>query len=97
MPHRTTLRSLSALDFAASLPHFSEQLHSREAPASTLFTPNLLVDIRHCTGLFVSLSTFLFIKSTGPLTYNIVGHLKTISILTTGYLFFQEDMNTKKV
>lgn len=50
-----------------------------------------------CTGLFVSLSTFLFIKSTGPLTYNIVGHLKTISILTTGYLFFQEDMNTKKV
>ena len=50
-----------------------------------------------CAGLFVSLSTFLFIKSTGPLTYNIVGHLKTISILTTGYLFFHEDMNTKKV
>jgi solute carrier family 35 protein E3 len=48
-------------------------------------------------GLFVSLSTFLFIKSTGPLTYNIVGHLKTISILTTGYFFFHEDMNQQKV
>ena len=33
-------------------------------------------------GLLVSLSTFLVIASTSSLTYNVVGHLKTVIILT---------------
>lgn len=35
-----------------------------------------------CCGLLVSLSTFLMINATSALTYNIVGHLKTVTILT---------------
>jgi len=49
-----------------------------------------------CLGLTVSLSTFLLIGATSPLTYNIVGHLKTVSILTMGVLFFGDSMSTKK-
>lgn len=36
----------------------------------------------------VSLSTFLVIGATSSLTYNIVGHLKTVIILTGGVVFF---------
>lgn len=49
-----------------------------------------------CLGLLVSLSTFLVIKATGPLTYNIVGHLKTVGILTIGVAAFKESMSAKK-
>ncbi|GMH42075.1 hypothetical protein BSKO_09994 [Bryopsis sp. KO-2023] len=47
-------------------------------------------------GLLVSLSTFLVIGATSSLTYNIVGHLKTVIILTGGCMFFGDEMPTKK-
>jgi len=50
-----------------------------------------------CLGLLVSLSTFLMIGATSPLTYNIVGHLKTVSILTMGVLFFGDSVSSKKM
>lgn len=48
-------------------------------------------------GLLVSLSTFLVIGATSSLTYNIVGHLKTIIILTGGCLYFGDEMPVKKL
>lgn len=39
-------------------------------------------------GILVSLSTFLVIGTTSSLTYNIVGHLKTVIILTGGVFMF---------
>ena len=47
-------------------------------------------------GLLVSLSTFLFIGATSSLTYNVVGHFKTIIILTGGCLIFGDAMPVKK-
>ncbi|GFR52735.1 hypothetical protein Agub_g15287, partial [Astrephomene gubernaculifera] len=47
-------------------------------------------------GLLVSLSTFLVIGATSSLTYNVVGHLKTVIILTGGCLFFGDTMPLKK-
>ncbi|GIL90469.1 hypothetical protein Vretifemale_18118 [Volvox reticuliferus] len=47
-------------------------------------------------GLLVSLSTFLVIGATSSLTYNVVGHLKTVIILTGGCLFFGDSMPAKK-
>lgn len=41
-------------------------------------------------GLLVSLSTFLVIGHTSALTYNVVGHLKTVGIVTGGVLFYSE-------
>ena len=41
-------------------------------------------------GLAVSLTTFLVIGSTSSLTYNLCGHLKTVTILAGGCLFFGE-------
>ncbi|PNH06400.1 Solute carrier family 35 member E3 [Tetrabaena socialis] len=48
-------------------------------------------------GLLVSLSTFLVIGATSSLTYNVVGHLKTIIILSGGCVFFGDTMPTKKL
>lgn len=52
--------------------------------------------ISSALGLVVTLSTFLFIGATSSLTYNVVGHLKTILIVSAGMLFFGEDMGLKK-
>jgi solute carrier family 35 protein E3 len=49
-----------------------------------------------CLGLLVSLSTFLMIGATSALTYNIVGHLKTVSILILGVLLYGDPMTVEK-
>lgn len=48
-------------------------------------------------GVLVSLSTFLVIGATSSLTYNIVGHFKTIVILAGGCLLFGEAMPLKRL
>lgn len=48
-------------------------------------------------GLLVSLSTFLVIGATSSLTYNVVGHVKTVIILSGGCLFFGDAMPPKKL
>ena len=48
-------------------------------------------------GLLVSLSTFLVIGATSSLTYNVVGHLKTIIILSGGFFFFGDRMPPNKL
>uniref|UniRef100_A0A7R9VK55 Sugar phosphate transporter domain-containing protein n=1 Tax=Chlamydomonas euryale TaxID=1486919 RepID=A0A7R9VK55_9CHLO len=53
--------------------------------------------ISACLGLLVSLSTFLVIGATSSLTYNVVGHLKTVIILTGGCVFFGDSMPLKKL
>lgn len=41
-------------------------------------------------GLLVTLSTFLVIGHTNALTYNVVGHLKTVGIVFGGVVFYGE-------
>ncbi|KAL4522613.1 hypothetical protein Ndes2526B_g01039 [Nannochloris sp. 'desiccata'] len=48
-------------------------------------------------GLLVNLSTFLVIGATSSLTYNVVGHIKTVIILTGGVIFFGDSMPLKKL
>ena len=48
-------------------------------------------------GLLVSLSTFLVIGATSSLTYNVVGHIKTVIILMGGCMFFGDQMPLKKL
>lgn len=48
-------------------------------------------------GLLVNLSTFLVIGATSSLTYNVVGHIKTVIILTGGVFFFGDSMPPKKM
>jgi solute carrier family 35 protein E3 len=45
----------------------------------------------------VNLSTFLVIGATSSLTYNVVGHVKTVIILTGGVIFFGDSMPLKKL
>ena len=46
--------------------------------------------------MLVNLSTFLVIGATSSLTYNVVGHIKTVIILTGGVVFFGDSMSGKK-
>ncbi|UJR27816.1 hypothetical protein I4U23_009085 [Adineta vaga] len=44
----------------------------------------------------VNLSVYWVIKNTSALTYNMIGHLKTVSILLGGFILFQESLNFKQ-
>ena len=48
-------------------------------------------------GLVVSLSTFLVIGATSSLTFNVVGHFKTVTILTGGVLMFGDSVTFSKM
>jgi solute carrier family 35 protein E3 len=57
----------------------------------------LAIVISAILGVLVSLSTFLVIGSTSSLSYNIIGHLKTVIILSGGVLFFEDVMGWKRL
>jgi solute carrier family 35 protein E3 len=42
-------------------------------------------------------SLFALLGALSPLTYNILGHIKTISILLIAFTFFHEDPTGKKI
>ncbi|CAF0823205.1 unnamed protein product [Adineta ricciae] len=44
----------------------------------------------------VNLSVYWVIKNTSALTYNMIGHMKTVSILVGGFILFQESLNFKQ-
>jgi solute carrier family 35 protein E3 len=56
----------------------------------------LWIVVSSALGLVVTLSTFLFIGATSSLTYNVVGHLKTVLIVAAGVAFFGEGVGFKK-
>lgn len=66
---------------------------------TTRYTPMAVAAIitSALLGLLVSLSTFLVIGCTSSLTYNVVGHIKTVLILTGGCMFFGDEMPPKKL
>jgi solute carrier family 35 protein E3 len=47
-------------------------------------------------GLAVTLSAFQAIGLSSPLTYNVVGHSKTVVIITGGWLLFEDIMTARK-
>jgi solute carrier family 35 protein E3 len=55
------------------------------------------ISISALLGFLVSLSTFLVIGATSPLTYSVVGHVKTVVILAGGFFIFQEAMPWQKL
>ena len=44
-------------------------------------------------GVLVSLTTFLTIGATSSLSYNVIGHLKTVFNLLSGYLIFGDQFS----
>ncbi|GAX83445.1 hypothetical protein CEUSTIGMA_g10870.t1 [Chlamydomonas eustigma] len=56
----------------------------------------LAIAISAILGVLVSLSTFLVIGSTSSLSYNIIGHFKTVIILSGGVLFFDDITSWKR-
>lgn len=63
------------------------------------YTPGGLatIAVSAALGLLVNLSTFLVIGATSSLTYNVVGHVKTVLILSGGVAFFGDVMPAKKM
>lgn len=48
-------------------------------------------------GLLVTLSTFLVIGATSSLTYNVVGHFKTVTVVVGGWVIFGDAMGVMKL
>lgn len=86
----------------AILVPLCEPMGWRDRGPSTLlgyvYTPGSVVAIAVSSvlGLLVNLSTFLVIGATSSLTYNVVGHIKTVLILSGGVAFFGDSMPPKK-
>lgn len=57
----------------------------------------ITIGVSACLGLLVSLSTFLLIGATSALTYNIVGHTKTLMILVMGVIVFGDSVSSQKM
>lgn len=64
-----------------------------------LFTTRacVLILISSVLGLLVNLSAMLVIQHTSTLTYNVVGHIKTVVVLAGGVLIFGDGMTLKKL
>ncbi|GLI60906.1 hypothetical protein VaNZ11_003139 [Volvox africanus] len=62
------------------------------------YTPSAIfaITVSGILGVLVSLTTFLVIGATSSLTYNVVGHSKTVLILAGGCLIFGEAMPWKR-
>jgi hypothetical protein len=69
--------------------------------ASGVFQPTpaaiIMISASAALGLLVSLSTFLVIGHTSALTYNVVGHIKTVGIIAGGVVFYQEVRATSPI
>lgn len=48
-------------------------------------------------GLMVTTTTFIWIGLTSSLTYNVVGHIKTVAIVAGGFMLFGDDYTTQKL
>lgn len=55
------------------------------------------ITVSAALGMLVNLSTFLVIGATSSLTYNVVGHIKTVIILAGGVIFFGDTISDKKL
>lgn len=81
--------------FAAIFACFSDNLGA--LPDVDLTSTLVLEIIGSCIFAFgVNLTCYLIIGKTSPLTYSVVGHLKTIGILVGGFVLFKEVATTKQ-
>lgn len=93
---------MSVLLLAVLIPIMEPVGWSDPRPGTILgyvFTPASVawILVSSALGLVVTLSTFLFIGATSSVTYNVVGHLKTILIVSAGVIFFRKKLASKRV
>lgn len=86
------LTALPLLEPAAVMSFFRPWAPDAAAAPSFQATPAaiLVVLLSAALGLLVTLSTFLVIGATSALTYNVVGHIKTVGVIAGGVLFYGE-------
>ncbi|DBB13421.1 hypothetical protein WJX82_009270 [Trebouxia sp. C0006] len=77
---------------------FENQANPHTLMGYTYSVPSILaIAISSALGLLVNLSTFMVIGATSSLTYNIVGHMKTMTILAGSCLIFGDTMSISKL
>ncbi|KAK2957971.1 putative UDP-rhamnose/UDP-galactose transporter 6 [Blattamonas nauphoetae] len=85
----------------AVIAYFTEN-YNLSSPTSIWnqhYTPILITKII-CTAIGsvgINITLFVGINRTSPLTYNVVSHLKTISIIVLGTILFQEQLTSKRL
>jgi len=89
---------LSAVVVLCLVPVF-DQIYGSEGLLEYSYSIPALFDISLTAVLAfcVNISIYLVIGNTSPISYNVLGHFKLCVILLSGWLFFNEDMNPKKL
>ena len=67
--------------------------------AEFVYTPGCVYRIllSCCFALGVNISNYLVLGKLGPLTYQVVGHLKTVLILLLGFLMFNKTLDMRNI
>jgi solute carrier family 35 protein E3 len=55
------------------------------------------ISVSCCLALGVNVSNYLVLGKTSPLTYQVLGHMKTVLILVLGFLFFNRSLDMRNV
>jgi solute carrier family 35 protein E3 len=74
--------------YAEALPTYKTDEEQRNAIVAVLASG--------IVAFAVNLSVYWVIKNTSALTYNMIGHMKTVSILVGGFVLFQDNLNFKQ-
>jgi solute carrier family 35 protein E3 len=69
------------------------------ALSAFVYTPGCVLRIllSCCFALGVNISNYLVLGKLGPLTYQVVGHLKTVLILLLGFVMFNKTPDTRNI
>ncbi|CAF0909372.1 unnamed protein product [Rotaria sordida] len=89
--YQAPLSAILLVPFIFYMENFpSYRSHEEQQAALTAIVASGIV------AFIVNLSVYWVIKNTSALTYNMIGHMKTVSILVGGYILFKDNLNVKQ-
>jgi solute carrier family 35 protein E3 len=100
--HQSMPTAVALLTLAAPLMEPVGLLQPPDTPGTLLafhYTPNACawILLTAVLGLVVTLSAFLFIGASSAITYNVVGHSRTVLIVACGAWFFGDEVGLRKL
>ena len=85
---------ISAVMLIPAIPFFDPIAQLTQIPDKTTIAA---IFLSSCLAFLVNLSIFLVIGKTSPVTYNVLGHVKLVTILIMGFVIFGEEANAKNI
>lgn len=93
---------LALIPIFENVGFYGDEMRSEGDPETILgYRPTpaalFMIFLSSILGVCVTLSTFLFIHATNPVTFNVVGHLKTVMVVAGGMLYYGDGVEPLKL